>query len=79
MSYISPRDLMLAMKRAKVIEFNELKNITDKALRNQLASAMHEGITFTQNEVDIIQQLTNGQITIEEAMKKIFEKDTFYT
>ena len=40
---------------------------------------MHEGITFTQNEVDIIQQLTNGQITIEEAMKKIFEKDTFYT
>ena len=37
MSYISPRDLMLAMKRAKVIEFNELKNITDKALRNQLA------------------------------------------
>ena len=70
---------MLATKRAKVIEFNELKNITDKALRNQLASAMHEGITFTQSEVDIIQQLTNGQITIEEAMKKIFEKDTFCT
>ena len=79
MSYISPQDLMLATKRAKVIEFNELKNITDKALRNQLASAMHEGITFTQSEVDIIQQLTNGQITIEEAMKKIFEKDTFCT
>ena len=79
MSYISPQDLMLATKRAKVIEFNELKNITDKALRNQLASAMHEGITFTQSEVDIIQQLTNGQITIEKKKKKIFEKDTFCT
>jgi hypothetical protein len=47
---------------------------TIKAIRNQIASARMEGISFTERDYELIEQIVNNKLTIAEAINIIKKK-----
>lgn len=43
------------------------------AIRNQIASGQMEGLTYTDENYELISRVVNGEITTDEAIKKIKE------
>jgi hypothetical protein len=48
---------------------------TTQAMRNALASARMEGLTFTDEKIELIRQIVDGEITVEEVIGRFKDVD----
>ena len=48
---------------------------TKKAFNNAIASARMEGLTFTDEKIELIRQIVDGEITVEEVIRRLKNAD----
>lgn len=48
---------------------------TKKAFNNAIASARMEGLTFTDEKIELIRQIVDGEITIEDVIRRFKDAD----
>ena len=52
-----------------------MTNKTKKAFNNAIASARMEGLTFTDEKIELIRQIVDGEITVEEVIRRLKDAD----
>ncbi len=52
-----------------------MTNKTKKAFNNAIASARMEGLTFTDEKIELIRQIVDGEITVEEVIRRFKDAD----